>query len=202
MTSITIYADYVCPYCLLAERVLSDVIGQRDIRINWRAFELRPAPVPTLRPEDAYLPTVWRDSVYPSAERLGLSIRLPSISPQPRSDAAFEILAMAQDQGLDHMYSMRVLRAFFQEDRDIGQRDVLLALAAEVGLDPDAVRLALDSGALKERHRQALRHARDEMGITAVPTIVIGQQVFRGTPPVTELRLAVDRLVGETTSAT
>lgn len=201
MTSITIYADYVCPYCLLAERVLSDVIGTRGIRIDWRAFELRPAPVPTLRPEDPYLPAIWRDSVYPCAERLGIPIRLPSISPQPRSDKAFEILAMAQDKGLDHVYSMRVLRAFFQQDRDIGNPEVLIELAADAGLDPGETRQALDSGAFAERHRQALRHARDDMAITAVPTIVIGRQAFRGTPPLKELRLAIDQLAGDTTSA-
>lgn len=202
MPFITIYADYVCPYCLLAERVLSEAIGKRDIRINWRAFELRPAPVPTLLPEDPYLPTVWRDSVYPAAERLGIQIRLPSISPQPRSEKAFEILAMAQDKGLDHIYSMRVLRAFFQEDRDISKRDVLIELAADVGLDPEETRQALDRGTFAERHRQALRHAREDMGITAVPTIVVGDQVFRGTPPLKDLRFAIDRLVGNTTSAT
>lgn len=52
MTTVTVYSDYVCPFCLLAEQALSDAIGSRDIRINWRAFELRPDPVPTLRPED------------------------------------------------------------------------------------------------------------------------------------------------------
>lgn len=201
MTSITIYADYVCPYCLLAQRVLSEVIGERDIRIEWRAFELRPAPVPTLRPEDPYLPNVWRDSVYPAAERLGIPIRLPSVSPQPRSDKAFELLAMAQDQGLDHAYSMRVLRAFFQEDRDIGKRDVLIALAADAGLDADAARRALDDGTYTQRHRQALRHAREEMAITAVPTIVIGRQVFRGTPPPGQLKQAIDQLLLETPAA-
>jgi predicted DsbA family dithiol-disulfide isomerase len=194
MTSITIYADYVCPYCMLAEQVVAEAIGQRDISIRWRAFELRPAPVPTLRPEDPYLPTIWRTSVYPTAERLGVPIALPSISPQPRSDKAFELLAMAQDQGLDHPYSMRVLRAFFQEDRDIGDHDVLVELAADAGLDPNQARQALDSGAYAERHRQALRHAREDMAITAVPTIVIGKQVFRGTPPLQALRLALDQL--------
>lgn len=194
MTSLTIYADYVCPYCMLAEQVVSEAIGGRDIRIEWRAFELRPAPVPTLRPEDPYLPAVWRDSVYPSAERLGIPIKLPSISPQPRSDKAFEILAMAQDKGLDHAYSMRVLRAFFQEDRDIGNRDVLIELAADAGLDREETRQALDSGAFAERHRRALRHAREDMAITAVPTIVVGKHVFRGTPPLKALQSALDQL--------
>lgn len=194
MPSLTMYADYVCPYCMLAERVVSDAIGGRDIRIEWRAFELRPAPVPTLRPEDPYLPAVWRDSVYPAAQRLGIPITLPSISPQPRSAKAFEILALAQGKGLDHAYSMRVLRAFFQEDRDIGKPEVLIELAADAGLDREEARQALDSGAFAEHHRRALRHAREDMAITAVPTIVVGKQVFRGTPPLKALQLALDQL--------
>ena len=114
MTSITIYSDYVCPYRLLAEKVLSDAIGDLDISIAWRPFELRPAPEPTLRPEDPYLPSVWQKSVYPLAKRLWVPIRLPSISPQPRTAKALELLAMAQDQGVDNVYSMGVLRTIAQ----------------------------------------------------------------------------------------
>jgi predicted DsbA family dithiol-disulfide isomerase len=65
MPHVTVYSDYVWPYCMLAERTLSEAIGDRDIRIAWRPFELRPDSVPTLRPEDPYLPDVWRKSVYP-----------------------------------------------------------------------------------------------------------------------------------------
>lgn len=194
MSTVTVYSDYVCPFCLLAEQVLSDAIGDRDISISWRAFELRPEPVPTLRPEDPYLPAIWSRSVYPLADRLGVPIRLPSISPQPRTAKAFELLVMAQDKGLDHPYSMRVLRAFFQEDRDIGDPEILIALAAEAGLDAGEARQVLDSGAYAERHREALRHAREEMAITSVPTIVVGDRVFRGTPPLDALHLAIDRL--------
>lgn len=194
MTLITVYSDYVCPYCLLAEQVLSNAIGDRDIRINWRAFELRPEPVPTLKPEDPYLPAIWHKSIYPLAEQLGVPIRLPSISPQPRTAKAFELLAMAQDKGLDHEYSMRVLRAFFQEDRDIGDPEILIALAADVGLDSNEARQALESGAYAERHREALDHACDDMAITSVPTIVVGKQVFRGTPSLEALRQAIDQL--------
>ncbi|MDR0216965.1 MAG: DsbA family oxidoreductase [Comamonas sp.] len=197
MSAITLYSDYVCPYCLLAEKVLSDAIGNRDIAITWRPFELRPAPEPTLRPEDPYLPSVWQRSVYPLAERLGVPIRLPSISPQPRTAKAFELLAMAQDEGLDNDYSLRVLRAFFQEDRDIGQPEVLIELAAEIGIDPDEARHALENGTYAQRHHEAQRHAREDMQITSVPTIVVGKQVFRGTPPLDELKRAIDQLERE-----
>lgn len=194
MPAITVYADYVCPFCLLAERVLSDAIGGRDVSVAWRAFELRPEPAPTLRPEDPYLPAIWTTSVYPLADRLGVALRLPSISPQPRTARAFELLAMAQDAGLDHAYSMRVLAAFFQEDRDIGDPEVLVELAAEAGLDAVQARKALDGRAYAGRHREAMRHAREDMAITSVPTIVVGDRIFRGTPPPEALRRAIDRL--------
>lgn len=194
MVSITVYSDYVCPFCLLAEKLLSEAIGDRDIDITWRPFELRPAPQPTLKPEDPYLPSVWQSSVYPMAERLGVPIQLPSISPQPRTAKAFELLMMAQDQGLDNAYSLRVLRAFFQEDRDIGQPEVLVELAAEVGLDPDEARKALENGTYVQRYHEAQRHALEDMQITSVPTIVVGKQIFRGTPTVDALRQAIDRI--------
>ncbi|MDX7985820.1 DsbA family oxidoreductase [Xenorhabdus sp. 12] len=194
MAFITVYSDYVCPYCLLAERLLSDAIKGRDIRITWRAFELRPDPVPTLRPEDPYLPKIWRDSVYPLAEKLGVPIQLPSISPQPRTNKALELLLMAQDHGLDHAYSMRVLRAFFQEGRDIGNHDVLVELATDVGMDPNEARHALNSGLYSERHQEALRHAREDMAISSVPTIVIGEQVLSGVPSLDTLKQAIEQL--------
>ncbi|MCM2506048.1 DsbA family oxidoreductase [Aureimonas altamirensis] len=194
MTRIAVYSDYVCPFCLLAEQVVSEAIGDRDIPIQWRAFELRPDPVPTLKPEDPYLPAIWRNSVYSLADRLGVPVKLPSISPQPRTAKAFELLALAQDKGLDHAYSMRVLRAFFQEDRDIGDPDVLVELAADAGLDRGEARQALEHGTYAERHQEALRHAREDMEITSVPTIVVGDRVFRGTPPIEELKAAIDRL--------
>lgn len=194
MRTITVYTDYVCPFCLLGEKVLAEVIGDRDIRIAWQPFELRPDPVPTLRPEDPYLPAIWRKSVYPLAKSLGVPIKLPSISPQPRTAKAFELLAMAQDKGLDHAYSMRVLTAFFLEDRDIGDTDILVQLAADAGLDAEEARLALENGTYAERHREALRHAQADMAITSVPTIVVGEHVFRGTPSREALEAAIQRL--------
>jgi len=189
--SITIYTDYVCPYCLLAEQVIEETIQGLDIDIRWRPFELRPDPVPTLRVEDPYLPKVWNQSVYPMAERLGVPIKLPSISPQPRTDKAFEVFAMADTQGLGHAFSMRALKAFFQEEKDLGDQEVLADLGSDAGLDRDAVLNALKEGTYRAQHQQALRHACEEMAITSVPTIVIGHRIIRGVPTQQELEQAL-----------
>lgn len=200
-TQITIYTDYVCPYCLLAEHVIDEVTQGQNVEIQWHPYELRPEPAPTLHVEDPYLPQIWEQSVYPMAERLGVSIKLPSISPQPRTDKAFEVFAMADEQGLGHAFSMRALKAFFQEEKNIGNPEVLADLGAEVGLKHEAVLHALANGTYRERHREALRHAREDVAITSVPTILVGKQVFSGVPSPVELRRAIDQLTGEVSHA-
>ncbi|MGP9768605.1 DsbA family oxidoreductase [Halomonas sp. AOP13-D3-9] len=195
---ITLYTDYVCPYCLLAEHFVEEVIQGQDIGITWRPYELRPAPVATLRVEDPYLPQVWKQSVYPMAKRLGVPIKLPAISPQPRTDKAFEVFAMADERDLGHAFSMRALKAFFQEEKDISNPEVLADLGAEVGLERKSVLTVLAKGTYRERHREALRHAQEDMAITSVPTIVVGTQVFRGVPSLEALRQAIDQFTTET----
>jgi len=180
--NIIVYSDYVCPFCLLAEEVIAQATEGLDVKVKWRPFELRPAPVPTLKVEDPYLPKVWRESVYPMAEQLGVPIKLPNISPQPRTDKAFEVFAMAEEHGLGHAYSMATLKAFFQQERDIGEPDVLADIAASVGLDRQAVLDALADGRYREQHQAALRHAMEEARIQSVPTLIIDGETLQGVP--------------------
>jgi predicted DsbA family dithiol-disulfide isomerase len=70
--------------------------------------------------------------------------------------------------------------AFFQEERHIGELTVLTELAGELGFDTLKFRTALETGRYRKRHREALRHAREEMRITAVPTFVSGHNRLQG----------------------
>jgi len=76
---------------------------------------------------------------------MGVPIKLPSVSPQPHTHLAFEGFQFAKQHGKDNEYNHRVLQAFFQEDQDIGQIDVLARLAAEVWLDAGEFRQALEN---------------------------------------------------------
>ncbi|SNY97093.1 Predicted dithiol-disulfide isomerase, DsbA family [Halomonas sp. hl-4] len=185
---IIVYSDYVCPFCLLAEEVIAQATEGLDVEVRWRPFELRPAPVPTLKVEDPYLPRVWRESVYPMAEKLGVPIKLPTISPQPRTDKAFEVFAMAEEHGVGHAYSMATLKAFFQQERDIGDPNVLADIGEAVGLARQAVLDALADGRYREQHQAALRHAVEEAHIQSVPTLIIGGETVQGVPDPLALR--------------
>ncbi len=178
--TIQVYADYVCPFCFLAEFPLQAAIADKDVQVEWMPFELRPLPHETLRPDGSYLQRAWRESVYPTAKQLGVFIVLPQISPQPYTHLALEGLQFAKEHGQGNSYSDRIFRAFFQEEQDIGQIDVLTRLAGEIGLDAAEYRDALVSRRYQATHQQALRYACDEVEVTSVPTFIIGEYQIPG----------------------
>lgn len=182
MLQIKVYSDYVCPYCLLGEVVLERALKglEEKVEIEWMPFELRPAPSPTLKPEEDYLQTTWKQSVYPMAAQLEIPIVLPKVSPQPHTHLAFEGYQFAKAHGKGEAYTHRMFRAFFQEEQDIGDIEVLTKLADELGLDKAAFKHALETRAYKEEHQLALRQAYEKVGVTAVPTFIIGDKKVRG----------------------
>ena len=117
------------------------------------------------------------------AEKLGVNMRLPTVSPYPYTNLAFQGLEFAKDQGKGDEYNDAVFRAFFQQSRDIGRIDVLADIANEVGLDPEQFRAALEQGTYRDRVQQLLRTAYERVGVTAVPTMIIGRKRLEGLYP-------------------
>ena len=169
---ILVWSDYVCPYCYLVERDLDRLREQyaEKLIIDYRAFELRPAPHPTLEPRGEYLLTAWSRSVYPMAERYGMPIKLPSV--QPRSSLAFQMTEYARGQGMTLETHMALFRAFFVEDRNIGELSVLLEIANELGLDTEELQRHLETRTYKgEVDRQRIEGI--ERQISGVPALFV-----------------------------
>lgn len=197
-TKIDVFVDYVCPFCFLVEPAIEELKRDRDVEVTIRPFELRPDPVPTLRPEDEYLPRVWNQSVYPMADRVGIPMTLPSISPQPRTEKAFMVLQLAQERGLAEAYTEAMFTAFFQDDRDIGRDEVIVDVATSVGLDQGEVEEALASEERRDRQRADHDYAVNTVGLDVVPGVVVEGQVLRGVPSATRLKKVVDQLTEHT----
>ncbi len=149
---------------------------------EWLPFELRPEPAPTLRPEDDYLQTAWRNNVYPLAKKLGLEMKLPDVSPQPYTRLAHQGMEFAKDHGQADRFAHALFAAFFQRSEDIGRIDVLRRIAGATGLDAGRFQQALVTGEYRERTQDLLRQARMQM-VTAVPTFIIGRQRVSGLYP-------------------
>jgi len=163
-----------------------------DVHVIWRAFELRPDPVPTLDPGGEYLQRAWAGSVYPLAERLGVTMKLPPL--QPRSRRAHEAAYWVRTQGRFDDYHAEVFRAFFERGEDIGSVDVLVRLAEEIGLAGEPLRDALQQRAFEPAVLQDERDAHD-MGLSGVPAFVADRRVATtGVHPVEHLRQLIEHV--------
>jgi predicted DsbA family dithiol-disulfide isomerase len=199
---VTVWSDYVCPFCYLEEPVLDRIRQEygEALYLQWRAFELRPTPVPTLDHNGKYLHTVWNQAVYPMARQRGMTLRLPPV--QPRSRRAFELAEFARTNGRFDEIHRALFKAFFEDGGDIDNLDTLVTIGTAVGLDGETVRAALEQGICRERVIQDEREAAN-LGITAVPTVMIGRaerplkeaEAISGAQPYEVIKATVERLL-------
>ena len=151
--------------------------------MDWRAYELRPDPVPTLDPDGEYLHRVWNAAVYPMANSSGMTLRLPPV--QPRSRKALEAAEFAREKGLFDEMHTALFEAFFRDGRDIGDTDVLVEVGEGVGLDGEELRAALARGRYTHKVLADEELAR-RLGVDSVPTMFVAPD---GAPPESGARI-------------
>lgn len=106
---IKVYSDYVCPFCFVGKAAFEEAIKGKDVEVEWMPFELRPSPSPQLDPvNDPSKQYMWQTSIQPMAEKLGVEINFPNVSPHPYTDLAFEGFHFAKEYNKGHEYNTRV----------------------------------------------------------------------------------------------
>ncbi len=144
------------------------------MEIVWRAFELRPDPVPKRDPTGEYLIRVWRDSVYPLAKQLGVTMRLPPI--QPRSRRAHEAAKWAKTRDRFANFNDAIFRSFFERGEDIESVDVLTGLARKLRMDDSSLRIAIEN---KQFEAEVIADENEaaQLGVHAVPAFVANRRI-------------------------
>jgi predicted DsbA family dithiol-disulfide isomerase len=148
---LVVFADYVCPFCYLAETQVARLRAE-GVAVQGAAFELRPAgtPLPSLR--ERYMLDSWRLLIEPLLEELQVSMRFPTVSTRTRK--AHEAAAWARERdAFDRMHEA-IYRAYWEDAADIGRIDVLTEIGAGVGLDRSELRVSLDIDQFTERVEQ------------------------------------------------
>ena len=175
-------SDYVCPYCLAAKVPLLDAVEGKDVEIEWLPYELTEEPAER---GDTYHDPVrkekWAKTLAPVCEELGLDMKLPPrVIPRPYTRLAFEGYHFAKAQGKGDLYNDRMYTAYFMDEKDIGDMEVLVQLAEQAGLDAGAFRKALEDGTYTQIQREAVRYAKNDLDVHSVPTIFVGNTRING----------------------
>lgn len=182
---IDVVSDVVCPWCIVGFRQLDAALKQENVlaRLRWHPFELNPAMGPdgqNLREHimEKYGATVeqsqqTRDQLTALGAELGFTFNFNDDSRIVNTFAAHQLLDWAETRGRQHPLKLALFEAYFTQQRDISNPEVLLNAVQEAGLDPTGARVALDSGvhAIPVREKQQFWTNR---GISGVPSMVFG----------------------------
>ncbi|MDY3919467.1 MAG: DsbA family protein [Candidatus Limivivens sp.] len=180
MTTIKVFFDYVCPFCYLEFFALKEAISGKDVKLELIPHELRRPPVPKVDPMHDEMRLKRFDEVLaPEARKLGIPMELPWISPHPYTTDTFLGFLFCRDRGLEIAYTEKVFLAFYVEQKDIGEMDVLKEIAASLDLDPDAFEQEIRSRRQLPR-LDALNSLSKDYEIKGIPVTFIGSQRLDG----------------------
>lgn len=191
MLDILFVTDFVCPYCLVAKEALRQSLEElgMEAEITLQPLELTAEPEPRVDTcHDERRKAHYQLLVEPCKE-LGLDMKLPpNICPRPYTRLAFEGYFYAKEQGQGEVYGDKVYRAYFIDEKDIGDMELLSDLAAESGLDREDFKKALIDGIYGKEEKEAVRHSREDLKVKSVPTIYIdGKEITLKTYTKTEM---------------
>jgi predicted DsbA family dithiol-disulfide isomerase len=127
-------------------------------------------------------------------ESSGIDFRFDLIERMPNTRRSHLLIAHAARCGRQAALNDRIMRAYFEEGRDIGDIEVLVRLGVEAGLDERQTRSALVLRSGQDGVIAAERHAA-VLGITGVPTFVFdGQYTISGAQEVGSLAQVFDQV--------
>jgi predicted DsbA family dithiol-disulfide isomerase len=165
--SIFVFSDFTCPFSYVTEAALRPLAAAAGIRVEYRAFELYPAPAPLPVPGAG---GEWPTALRELAASAGVALGEPELVPRTRK--AHETARFARAHGLENEVRDAIFRAYWRDARDIGRVDVLAALAVQAGLAADDVKIALDIDAHADEVVRD-RHAADRLGIRHTPSMIV-----------------------------
>jgi predicted DsbA family dithiol-disulfide isomerase len=190
--TIDVVSDVVCPWCYIGKRKLEAALALPEaadlpnVVIRWHPFQLNPDMPAGGMPRQQYLEDKFGgparaaeiyERVRAAGQAAGLTLNIDGITQQPNTLAAHALMAFAQAGDADGSdMQERLLKAYFVENRFIGDPDVLAEIAEEAGLNGDDARAFVTDPDHLEAVAQADAHVRS-LGISGVPFFIFNQKV-------------------------
>ncbi|WP_252258182.1 DsbA family oxidoreductase [Erythrobacter aurantius] len=192
--TIDIYSDVMCPWCAIGygqlTKALEALDGEIAAQVRWRPFELNPDMPAEGEGQEEHLQRKYgrsaeegakvRGQMKAIAESAGVSLAYEGEGEAPpammwNTRDCHKLLGFALEEAgpqVQTQLKLALFEAHFNHRKPLNQREVLLDIAAGVGLHREAAKAALDDEALEARVIAEERQAWD-MNISGVPAMII-----------------------------
>ena len=183
MIPLDIFADPVCPWCLIGKVELDRALESRPLhpfQIAWHPFRLNPqmprGGMDRIEYLQAKLGPRAEEAARMVAQRAAtLGLNLNPSAREPDTTDAHRLMHWAGLEGAQTRVMSGLLRAHWQEARDIGDPAELALIAGSAGMDSDLVSRLLSTDANRDEVATREQHARNR-GVTSVPTFIVANQ--------------------------
>ncbi len=206
--TIDIFSDVMCPWCIIGygqlQKGLAELEGEIEAEIRWRPFELNPDMPVEGEERSEHIARKYRRTAEETrgvqnqmrevAKQAGVSLDYKGAGEAPPAmmwntfDAhkvsSWALAAVGTTE--QNQLKLALFEAHFNQRRNIGQRDVLLDVVEEAGLDRQAASAVLDDPQMAQHVRAEQAQAHD-LNITGVPAMIVeGKMLIPGaqTPEV------------------
>ena len=182
---IDVVSDVVCPWCFIGKKRLEHALELRPdipVEVRWRPYFLNDWVPREGISRDQYLTTKFGSPeryksiagrVAQAAKAEGLDYQMDKIARQPNTIDCHRLILWASNTGNAAKMKQRLMELYFSEGADLTDREVLVKVAAECGLDADLTRELLASDRDVDRVTQEAEQAK-QAGIDGVPCFIFG----------------------------
>ena len=186
---IEIWSDYVCPFCYIGKRQLEKAIqdtGFADqVELVYKSYQLDPnTPTNSTKTMHEALAGKYGMSIEKAKEMTqGVAARAKEVGLNYNFDdtmventlKAHRLVKWAEQQGDAAQLVEALLHSYFIEAKRIGQDDVLLAIAEQLGFNRDEAAKVLASDVFADAVEADIQEG-TQLGVRGVPFFVINQK--------------------------
>ena len=189
---VDIVSDVVCPWCAIGYYQLAKASAETGIpvEVHWHPFELNPQMAEEGENLREHLAAKYgtteeqsraaRDRLSALGDALGFTFSYADDMRIWNTFRAHQLIDWSEEHGQAHALKLALFEAFFTRRENVSDTEVLVEVAASVGLEKAAAMQALETGSQAAIVRQKQKFWTSQ-GITGVPAMVfLGKYLVSG----------------------
>ena len=203
-----VFSDTICPWCYIGKRNLEEALRQSsDVTadVAWYPFQLNPSMAAEGADLGDYIESRFsggssafdqmKERLRSLGKPAGIDFLFSEKGRVPNTMDSHRLMRWASDEGRADQLAETLFRRNFKDGEDLGDPEVLIAAAEEVGMDPGRVRARLATDEDRDSIAQQDEAAR-RAGVSGVPTFVFDNKLaVVGAQPVEAFRAVFRQLV-------